>query len=164
MTTIQDIWDQIISCLDDSQQDLRSCALVSRPWTARAQFHLFRRVVIPGPNFFNPEANAPNPCGRLGQILSGSPHLIPFIRILDVPFTTEVLAQICAMGLIHLEVICFELGFSHTTTIEADSVPNPIVGSLTVLTVAVQLDFEPTIALTWVLTSEVLGTTQTNTG
>ncbi|KAJ7023363.1 hypothetical protein C8F04DRAFT_182614 [Mycena alexandri] len=121
MTTIQDVWDQIISCLEDSQPDLRSCALVSRSWTARAQYHLFRRVLIPGPDFLNLET-VHNPCGRLGQILSGSPHLIPFIRILDVPFTTEVLAQVCAMGLTHLEFIAFALGHSNTT----DSTPAPI--------------------------------------
>ncbi|KAJ7744629.1 hypothetical protein B0H16DRAFT_1559645 [Mycena metata] len=123
MTTIQDVWDEVISCLVDSQQDLQSCALVSRSWTPRAQCHFFRHVVIPSHDFLNSETH----CGRLGQLLSGSPHLIPFIRILDIPFTAEVLAQICAMGLRHLEVVTFRFPLSNPgSAIEADSESNSI--------------------------------------
>ncbi|KAJ7744604.1 hypothetical protein B0H16DRAFT_1559584, partial [Mycena metata] len=127
MTTIQDIWDDVISCLGDSQQDLQSCALVSRSWTPRAQYHFFRRVVIPSHDFINPETNQ-SVCGRLGQTLSASPHLIPFIRILDVPFVLHVLAQICAMGLTHLEVVAFRFPLSNPgPAMAVNSEPNPIL-------------------------------------
>ncbi|KAJ7750604.1 hypothetical protein B0H16DRAFT_1887779 [Mycena metata] len=127
MTTIQDVWDEVISCLGDSQQDLQSCALVSRSWTPRAQSHFFRRVVIPSHDFIDPETNQ-SVCGRLGQTLSASPHLIPFIRILDVPFIRDVLAQICAMGLTHLEVVAFQFPLSNPgPAMAVNSEPNPIL-------------------------------------
>ncbi|KAJ7496538.1 hypothetical protein FB451DRAFT_1549643 [Mycena latifolia] len=106
---VQEVWDQIIDHLR-GYRDLRSCALVSRAFTPRAQYHLFYNIVFQRPqagsDSFSPYDEVAF-CRRLVSILAVSSHLKPHIRCIRIPFCTDILACVDGMRLPRLREISF---------------------------------------------------------
>ncbi|KAK7036896.1 hypothetical protein R3P38DRAFT_3182885 [Favolaschia claudopus] len=72
-----DVWDTIISFVDPGL--LRVAALVCRPLTAPAQRRLFHEIVIE-----NRGEGESSPSQLLANALSTSPHLVKYIKRLDI--------------------------------------------------------------------------------
>ncbi|KAJ7844905.1 hypothetical protein B0H14DRAFT_3868195 [Mycena olivaceomarginata] len=82
---VQEIWDEILDYLHSSRKDLLSSALACRALTPGAQKHLFYCIQL----------DSGLKASQLVQILSSSPHLIAYIRDLEInPYNSETLTPI----------------------------------------------------------------------
>ncbi|KAJ7676380.1 hypothetical protein B0H17DRAFT_126048 [Mycena rosella] len=81
----------IVDFLRASEDDLKSCALVSRAFTFLAQGHLFHTIRLhPAGERFDYNIDA---VIRLREILQTSPHLRPLVRAVHAAIDREILAQ-----------------------------------------------------------------------
>ncbi|KAJ7488358.1 hypothetical protein FB451DRAFT_1553763 [Mycena latifolia] len=98
-----------IEVLCDSHSDLRACALVSRAWLWAAQPRVFRKISI---GSAKPPCNFRRRWDRFQTILDSSPHLIGYIRRLDLHplhLTAETLTAVCTFPFTRLrELSIFE--------------------------------------------------------
>ncbi|KAJ7451947.1 hypothetical protein FB451DRAFT_1566015 [Mycena latifolia] len=78
----QELWDDIMERLEGLVKDLKSCSLVCRSFVPRAQSHIFRRILVRGPE----EGKA---IGRLAAILSSSSCLVSYVQDLDIETCAE---------------------------------------------------------------------------
>ncbi|KAJ7496544.1 hypothetical protein FB451DRAFT_197788 [Mycena latifolia] len=125
---IQEIWDHILDFID-GYLDLRSCALASRSFTSRTQYHLFHDIVFarPGPKAIANQAyDEVAACNRLGSILAASPHLARHIRRIHIPFCMDVLTHVRGMRLPRLR----EIEFCTSTSRAFTSVDDPAFANL----------------------------------
>ncbi|KAJ6462281.1 hypothetical protein C8R47DRAFT_1202253 [Mycena vitilis] len=111
---VQELVDYIIDFLGDSGADLKTCALVCHSWLPAAQSHIFRtiRAMV-----------AYNDPKRWSRVLDASPHLIRYIRRLDLCFTTDQgsasrVTKICNFPFTHLQWI----GISYIGDLSAQNV------------------------------------------
>ncbi|KAJ7611100.1 hypothetical protein DFH06DRAFT_1308571 [Mycena polygramma] len=96
---VQEMWDHIIDELR-RLKDWQSCSLVCRSFLARAQSHIFRRISIHKKLFEEPDIVAK----QLVSILTKSPHIIPYIRILYLgECRPAVVAHLLQISWTHLE-------------------------------------------------------------
>ncbi|KAJ7643083.1 hypothetical protein DFH06DRAFT_1213684 [Mycena polygramma] len=96
---VQEMWDHIIDELR-RLKDWQSCSLVCRSFLARAQSHIFRRISIHKKLFQEPDIVAK----QLVSILTKSPHIIPYIRILYLgECRPAVVAHLLQISWTHLE-------------------------------------------------------------
>ncbi|KAJ7916010.1 hypothetical protein B0H13DRAFT_2323867 [Mycena leptocephala] len=139
-TTTLQLWDYAIDNVvnpDDSccYLNLRTCSLVCRAFTHRAQAHLFCEIEFWRPWASDHSVDAQNRTlyvhvpydyigggGRLCTVLRSSPHLIPFIQRIDRPnykgdiqddAATSLLAELIAMP----SVCEVRVNDSHSTVI-----------------------------------------------
>ncbi|KAJ6559289.1 hypothetical protein B0H10DRAFT_1180168 [Mycena sp. CBHHK59/15] len=103
---VQEIWDQILDLLDRAR-DLKSCALVSRSLTPRAQSHLFHDIILAKPNDDPGRWDDGAACRRLFSIFATSPHLTRCIRCISIPFSLDILTHVGGMALPRLREIQF---------------------------------------------------------
>ncbi|KAJ7450984.1 hypothetical protein B0H11DRAFT_2201774 [Mycena galericulata] len=110
----QELWNHTISFLHGRNVDLQTCCRVSRALCAAAQSQLFHSITIhPSRNFlrvgrqFMFTTNEVASCRRLRAILVESPHLIRYIRRIEITLDEDVIAEILAMELVLLESIQF---------------------------------------------------------
>ncbi|KAJ7433992.1 hypothetical protein FB451DRAFT_1470381 [Mycena latifolia] len=90
----------------DRFPDLRSTSLVSRTLCAASQPHLFHTVSFWWDNGHSAQ--------RLHRLLESSPHLIPYIRQLDVPLRAAVLTELADVRFSGLREI--QLGRAHNSS------------------------------------------------
>ncbi|KAJ7488354.1 hypothetical protein FB451DRAFT_1553761 [Mycena latifolia] len=106
---IQEILDNCIEFLCDSPLDLRACALVSHAWLCAAQPRLFRKISI---GSAKPLWKLRKHWDRFRTILDSSPHLIGYIRHLDLHplhLSAETLTAVCTFPFTRLrELSIFE--------------------------------------------------------
>ncbi|KAJ7766119.1 hypothetical protein B0H16DRAFT_1717346 [Mycena metata] len=95
----QEICDYICEFLHGSLLDLRACALISTLFTSSAQRQIFHKINVAG----TAAAVAAERSRRLLDIPTQSPHLIRFIRSLDIVFDEAVLTLWVDMPLTHIE-------------------------------------------------------------
>ncbi|KAJ7261729.1 hypothetical protein B0H12DRAFT_333601 [Mycena haematopus] len=93
---IPELLDHTIDFLSGSRLDLFSCALVSKSWVPRAQFHIFGKITLLPPN--DTELLL-----LLTKILEVSPHLAHFIRHLSISLNMRLLKGVVGMMLPRLE-------------------------------------------------------------
>ncbi|KAJ7500039.1 hypothetical protein FB451DRAFT_1549485 [Mycena latifolia] len=74
----QELRDGIIDFLHGSNADLKACSLVCRSFQPRAQSHLFCVISMKGANRTTLAIRA----SRFAQLMSSSPHLLSYVRIL----------------------------------------------------------------------------------
>jgi hypothetical protein len=77
--------ERILDHLHDDAKSLQSCATVHRTWTNACRIHLFHTISIDqDPTRFGglAEGRGSGPWQKLLELLSGSPHLRPFVRML----------------------------------------------------------------------------------
>ncbi|KAJ6564719.1 hypothetical protein B0H19DRAFT_1141789 [Mycena capillaripes] len=97
LTQSEDLCDHISAFLD-SPADLVSCAVVSPVFTVSAQRHLFRDIEFHG----NTRGAA---CSQLCSAVKTSPHLLRFIRRLQVALCLDELEQLHTLDFPNLEEI-----------------------------------------------------------
>ncbi|KAF7374629.1 hypothetical protein MSAN_00347700 [Mycena sanguinolenta] len=90
---IPELLDHTIDFLSGSLEDLHSCALVSKSWVSRTQFHIFRKIFLL-PTYY--DDNIKLLC-LLTKTLEASPHLAQCIRHLSVSLHIELLENIAKM-------------------------------------------------------------------
>ncbi|KAJ6512968.1 hypothetical protein C8R45DRAFT_330932 [Mycena sanguinolenta] len=98
---IPELLDQTIDFLSRSRVDLHSCALVSKSWAPRAQFHIFQKIILLPPNDMKL-------LRRLRKTLEVSPHLAHFIRHLSISLNIHLLESVARMILPRLEELCVQ--------------------------------------------------------
>ncbi|KAJ7513258.1 hypothetical protein B0H11DRAFT_1949213 [Mycena galericulata] len=111
----QELWNHTISFLHGRTLDLQTCCRVSRALCAAAQSQLFHSVAIhPSRNFLRRigrplifTLNEVGLCRRLRAILTESPHIIRYLRRIEITLQEDVIAEILAMELVPLESIQF---------------------------------------------------------
>ncbi|KAF8209512.1 hypothetical protein K438DRAFT_1960510 [Mycena galopus ATCC 62051] len=118
--SVQEIWDQILDLLDRAR-DFKSCALVSRCLTPRAQFHLFHDITLAKPNDDPIRFDDGAACRRFFSILATSPHLARYIRCISIPFSQDVLTQVGSMDFPRLREILFCDSTANYSSREEDS-------------------------------------------
>lgn len=108
----QELWDCVVDNVDPSLYgylDLRSCSLVCRAFTHRAQMHLFHDIGFNRPWASDNAGSGPYDQaaagGRLSAVLKSSPHLVPFIRRICTPVARDVVAQLSGMALSKVNII-----------------------------------------------------------
>ncbi|KAJ6521665.1 hypothetical protein DFH09DRAFT_1192527 [Mycena vulgaris] len=104
---VQEICDYIADFLHESPADLKSCALVSQPFTSSAQRHLFREINLGVDLALGTTSAASKVAHRFGSILLESPHLVHFIRHLVVSFDLESLTHVASVQFTHLDSLLF---------------------------------------------------------
>ncbi|KAJ7728166.1 hypothetical protein DFH07DRAFT_223612 [Mycena maculata] len=109
---VQELCDLIADSLSDSSWALRSCSLISRPFTASAQRHLFHDIIfnrgclaIDDLAIMNyDEASASR---RFCAVMQASPHLVPLVRRLRVSLEQETLSELCKIDFPNLQDVVF---------------------------------------------------------
>ncbi|KAJ7469705.1 hypothetical protein FB451DRAFT_1255329 [Mycena latifolia] len=112
----------IVDFLHDSNEDLKSCALVARAFTFLAQGHLFNRVELTRASGFLADLFHPNNDGsatRLREIMEEAPHLRPLVRQVYVMMDLDILTQLEKMHLTHVKYL---------TLVNSQSVSIPALG------------------------------------
>ncbi|KAJ6601728.1 hypothetical protein DFH09DRAFT_499774 [Mycena vulgaris] len=110
---VQELWDHIIRFLTDSRKDLLACSATCCSFTPAAQSHLFRDIALIPPPIDDdvddwaglPKYDEVATCRRLCNILLESPHLIPYIRRIEVSLTVELLTPIIGIPLSNLREV-----------------------------------------------------------
>ncbi|KAF7374612.1 hypothetical protein MSAN_00345800 [Mycena sanguinolenta] len=105
---IPELLDHTIDILSESLVDLHSCALVSKSWVPRAQFHIFEKIILWR---FDSVSDDMKLLRRLMKILEVSPHLAHFIRHLSISLNIDLLEGIVGMTLPRLEELYVECTF-----------------------------------------------------
>ncbi|KAJ7110261.1 hypothetical protein C8R43DRAFT_1139410 [Mycena crocata] len=109
---VQELCDTISDFLGETW-DLKSCALVSPPFTRAAQRHLFHDILLNRGCLdiddvstleWYDEAAA---CRRLFGILEASPHLIPYVRRLRVALERDTLQALSTVTFSNLREVIF---------------------------------------------------------
>ncbi|KAJ7019828.1 hypothetical protein C8F04DRAFT_326043 [Mycena alexandri] len=101
---IPELLDHIVDYLADSPEDLLACALVSKSWVPRAQFHLFRKVELLPPSKWNDTQVHV----RLLEILRASRQLRSLVRYLSFSLSIRLLDCLDSIPLPNLEEISVE--------------------------------------------------------
>ncbi|KAJ7445643.1 hypothetical protein FB451DRAFT_1568068, partial [Mycena latifolia] len=108
---VQDLWYHILGFLRGRTSDLKNLALVSRAMCPAAQSVLFDDIDLEPPQFeddaliYLTTQDFDASCRRLGAVLTESPHLLKYIHSLKLTVTSDVLDQLCSMGLTSLRYI-----------------------------------------------------------
>ncbi|KAJ7928759.1 hypothetical protein B0H13DRAFT_1966080 [Mycena leptocephala] len=98
---IPELLDHIIDYLSGSPVDLLSCAMVSKSWVRRAQFHLFSKIMFIPPNHTSIFE-------RLAKSLEVSPHLAHLIRHLSITLDIDLLEGVTRLILPSLEELAVD--------------------------------------------------------
>ncbi|KAH8832395.1 hypothetical protein DL96DRAFT_1551584 [Flagelloscypha sp. PMI_526] len=90
----QELVDQVIDHLWDEPEQLKACTLTSHSFTHSSQLHLFENVyldtmVIDGISLGSGQLERPSPT-RFLELLVESPHIIPFVKTLQLGFHSTV--------------------------------------------------------------------------
>lgn len=85
-----DLVDQLIQNLDNSQDAMRSCALVSTQWLPLARYHIFRTIRFNNPQLGVLDRSIP----RLQSVLEKNPDLSKLIRELSINWSVALAALI----------------------------------------------------------------------
>ncbi|KAJ6507529.1 hypothetical protein DFH09DRAFT_1438009 [Mycena vulgaris] len=104
---VQELWDCILEFLSKSTPEIRAMALVCRPLYPMAQSQLFYHISFerPTPTPHGGPYDEVAACKRLAEILDHSPHLIPYIRSINLRIELGLHTQIMEMGLINLRCV-----------------------------------------------------------
>ncbi|KAJ7815250.1 hypothetical protein B0H14DRAFT_2848448 [Mycena olivaceomarginata] len=105
---IQEICDYITDFLHSSSTDLNSCALISRLFTAPAQYHLFSDIDATWYRFGDPSVAA-SASQRLCTVLL-SPHLVCLVRRLRLSLCPEIIVPLAQVRFTRLETLRLEGG------------------------------------------------------
>ncbi|KAH9902930.1 hypothetical protein C8Q73DRAFT_750397 [Cubamyces lactineus] len=68
-----ELCDQILDHLEDDKRTLRVCALTSRSWLPRAQYHLFRSIYLDWSN-----------CYSFTRLLASNPALADYVNTIEI--------------------------------------------------------------------------------
>ncbi|KAJ7023846.1 hypothetical protein C8F04DRAFT_1193073 [Mycena alexandri] len=98
VVAIPELLDLTIDHLFNSKPDLYACALVSKVWIKRAQYHLFSTVSISRALENDADADG-RAITRLEETLVHSPHLASLVKHLDITLEPAVLATIAQIPL-----------------------------------------------------------------
>ncbi|KAJ7662814.1 hypothetical protein DFH06DRAFT_1325164 [Mycena polygramma] len=104
--TVAELLDHLMSFLHDSALDLIACALVSRSWVQPAQSYLFSRIRLVDPS--HRAYKNMIMWRRLQDTLKASPHLVEYIRHLDLNIRLDegpTFWEICGFPFTHLKEI-----------------------------------------------------------
>ncbi|KAJ7606964.1 hypothetical protein DFH06DRAFT_1486683 [Mycena polygramma] len=119
--SIQELLESIIECLSHSVSDLRSCALVSRSWTPRAQSYLFWTVS------FTPEYDGSEKYERSLLAFETHPNLARFVRHIIISVNLHWLLPVPRISFPSLREITIRSGSSRPnetlTAITVASIP-----------------------------------------
>ncbi|KAJ7133348.1 hypothetical protein C8R44DRAFT_870757 [Mycena epipterygia] len=96
---IQELLDSIIECLSPSVSDLRSCALVSRPWVSRAQSYIFLTVDL------TPEFVGEEKYQRCLVALQNPSHLARFVRHIIISVNPHWLTPVSSVVFTNLREV-----------------------------------------------------------
>ncbi|KAJ7168483.1 hypothetical protein C8R46DRAFT_1217891 [Mycena filopes] len=115
---IPEILDHVLDHLSDSRRDLLACALVSKLWVPRAQFHIFREIELLPPSRWDNS----QPHVRLLEVLQleASRHLATLVRHVSFslsPRLLECLASVDFPNLKEISVHCTDDQYSWRTDI-----------------------------------------------
>ncbi|KAJ6498679.1 hypothetical protein DFH09DRAFT_1103122 [Mycena vulgaris] len=104
---VQELWDCILEFLSKSTPEIRAMALVCRSLCPMAQSQLFYHISFerPTPTPHGGPYDEVAACQRLAEILDHSPHLIPYIRSINLRIELGLHTQIMEMGLINLRCV-----------------------------------------------------------
>ncbi|KAJ7807170.1 hypothetical protein B0H14DRAFT_2873977, partial [Mycena olivaceomarginata] len=105
---IQEICDYITDFLHSSSTDLNSCALISRLFTAPAQYHLFGDIDATWYRFGDPSVAASS-SQRLCTVLL-SPHLVCLVRRLRLSLCPEIIVPLAQVRFTRLETLRLDGG------------------------------------------------------
>ncbi|KAJ7606380.1 hypothetical protein B0H17DRAFT_1221766 [Mycena rosella] len=109
---VQELCSHIAGFLvSDTSTDLRSTSLISRSLCAASQLHLFPTVTI-----VTAGGNAPS-VARLQSVLESSPHLVLYIRRLEVPIHAGTLTTLASIRFSGLRAVGFR-GFKDNCPME----------------------------------------------
>ncbi|KAJ7903977.1 hypothetical protein B0H13DRAFT_1881990 [Mycena leptocephala] len=105
---IQEICDYITDFLHSSSTDLNSCALISRLFTAPAQYHLFSDIDATWYRFGDPSVAA-SASQRLCTVLL-SAHLVCLVRRLRLSLCPEIIVPLAQVRFTRLETLRLDGG------------------------------------------------------
>ncbi|KAJ6507547.1 hypothetical protein DFH09DRAFT_280987 [Mycena vulgaris] len=100
---VQELWDCILEFLSKRTPEIRAMALVCRSLCPMAQSQLFHDISTPTAHGGPYDEVAA--CQRLAEILDHSPHLIPYIRSINLRIELGLHTQVMEMGLINLRCV-----------------------------------------------------------
>ncbi|KAJ6595191.1 hypothetical protein DFH09DRAFT_1073012 [Mycena vulgaris] len=101
---IPELLDLIMDQLANSSRALYSCAVVSKLWQRRAQYHLFRNIAVTGALRNRPDMDE-RVISRLVETLTSSPHLAALVRSIVVSLDISVLGLVAQMPLPRLREV-----------------------------------------------------------
>ncbi|KAJ7107421.1 hypothetical protein C8R44DRAFT_885434 [Mycena epipterygia] len=101
---IPELLDLTIDQLSNSGRDLYACAVVSKLWRRRAQYHLFSNISITRA-LRNEDTTDARVAPRLAEVIENSPHLGTLIRSVDVSLEVSVLGILAPMPLPNLREV-----------------------------------------------------------
>ncbi|KAJ6512928.1 hypothetical protein C8R45DRAFT_961759 [Mycena sanguinolenta] len=102
---ISELREHTVDFLSNSRADLHSCALVSKSWVPRAQYHIFGEIILSQPL----NGSVMKLLRRLTETLEASPHIAHYIRHLSISLNIgllEGLAEMTLPSLQELTVMC----------------------------------------------------------
>ncbi|KAJ6595166.1 hypothetical protein DFH09DRAFT_159551 [Mycena vulgaris] len=101
---IPELLDLIMDQLANSSRALYSCAVVSKLWQRRAQYHLFRNIAVTGALRNRPDMDE-RVIPRLVETLTSSPHLAALVRSIVVSLDISVLGLVAQLSLPRLREV-----------------------------------------------------------